>query len=152
LKFEVVVRALIHDGRGRLLLGRKRPDVPHPLQGRWHFIGGRLEYEEDPWSAVAREVKEEVGIEVEPVRIIDVYPEFLVWPKESGVSSQYTLYIVFECLARSPGPLRPADDVCEAAWVKASELASFLDDKESLLRSRRVREFLEALAEGLRSC
>jgi 8-oxo-dGTP diphosphatase len=148
VKFEVIVRALIHDGRGRLLLGRKRPDVPHPLQGRWHFIGGRLEYDEDPWSAVVREVEEEVGVKVEPIRIVDAYPEFLEWPKESGVPSQYTLHIVFECLARDVGPLRPADDVCEAAWVEASKVGSFLDEKESLLRSARVRGFLEAVAKG----
>ncbi len=148
MKFEVVVRAVIHDGHGRLLLGRKRPDIPHPLQGRWHFIGGRLEYDEDPWDAVVREVVEEVGIKVEPVKIIDAYPEFLEWPKESGVPSQYTLYIVFECLAKDLGPLRPADDVSEAAWVEASRIHDFLDEKESLLKSERVRRFLEALIRG----
>jgi len=56
VKVEAIVKALIRDGRGRLLLRRKRPDVPHPLQGGWCFIGGRLEYAEDPWSAVARGV------------------------------------------------------------------------------------------------
>ena len=143
MKFEVVVRAVIHDGLGRLLLGRKRPDIPHPLQGRWHFIGGRLEYDEDPWDAVVREVEEEVGIKVEPVKIIDVYPEFLEWPRESGVPSQYTLYIVFECLAKDLGPLRPADDVSEAAWVEGRKLMDYLDEKEGLLKSRRVQEFLK---------
>ena len=147
MKFEVVVRALIHDGGGRLLLGRKRPDIPHPLQGRWHFIGGRLEYDEDPWDAVVREVEEEVGVRVKPVKIIDAYPEFLEWPKESGVPSQYTLYIVFECLAEEEGPLRPSDDVSEAAWVEAARIMEYLDEKEGLLRSRRVQEFLKSLAE-----
>ena len=146
MMFEVIVRALIHDGRGRLLLGKKRPDIPHPLQGKWHFIGGRLEYGEDPWSAVAREVEEEVGVVVEPVRIVDAYPEFLEWPRGSGVPSQYTLHIVFECMARNPGPLKPADDICDATWVEASKVESFLCEKESLLKSTRVRKFFEALS------
>jgi len=88
------------------------------------------------------------GFKVEPVRIVDAYPEFLEWPKEGGVPSQHTLHIVFECLARDVGPLRPADDVCEATWVEASKVGSFLDEKESLLRSARVSEFLEAVAKG----
>jgi 8-oxo-dGTP diphosphatase len=144
--FEVIVRALVHDGRGRFLIGRKRPDIPHPLQGRWHIIGGRLEYDEDPWRAVVREVEEEVGVITEPVRILDAYPEFLEWPKESGVPPQYTLHIVFECIAKDTVPLKPADDICEAAWVKASKLYSYLDEKESLLKSVRVRMFVEAAA------
>ncbi|RLF14384.1 MAG: hypothetical protein DRJ97_06365 [Thermoprotei archaeon] len=146
MKFEVIVRAIVHDGKGNLLIGRKDPKTPHPLQGRWHFIGGRLEYEEDPWSAVMREVEEEVGIKVTPLRIIDAYPEFLVWPKESGVPSEYTLHLIFECLAEEAGPLKPADDVVEARWVDISELNQYLDEKESLLRSLRLQDFLRELA------
>ena len=146
MKFEVIVRAIIHDGEGNVLIGRKDPKTPHPLQGRWHFIGGRLEYDEDPWDAVMREVREEVGIDVKPLRIIDAYPEFLEWPKESGVPSEYTLHIVFECLADRGQALRPADDVVEARWVKASELSKYLDEKESLLRSSKVRSFLSEVA------
>ncbi|MEM1538604.1 MAG: NUDIX domain-containing protein [Candidatus Nezhaarchaeales archaeon] len=143
--FEVIVRALIHDGEGRILIGRKRRDIPHPLQGRWHFIGGRLEYDEDPWNAVVREVEEEVGIKVRPVRLIDAYPEFLVWPMESGIPSQYTLHLVFECMATTLETVKPSDDVEEAKWIRVEELRDYLDDRESLLRSSRVVSFIELL-------
>jgi len=87
-------------------------------------------------------------VKVEPVSIASAHLEFLEGPKESGVPSQCTLYMAFECLARDEGLLRPADDAYEAAWVEASKVSSFLDEGESLLRSRELKRFPEAAARG----
>jgi 8-oxo-dGTP diphosphatase len=143
--FEVIVRALIHDG-GKVLIGRKRGDVPHPLQGQWHLVGGRLEYDENPWTAITREVEEEVGIKVKPIKIVDVYPEFLVWPEESGVPSQYTLHIIFECIPLN-SEIKPGDDVEEVKWVNVKRLKSYIR-RDSLMKSKKLLEFLKQLKNG----
>lgn len=56
----VVAGALVRDGR--LLLAR-RPDGD-PLAGFWELPGGKVEADETPEAALAREWREELGVEV----------------------------------------------------------------------------------------
>jgi 8-oxo-dGTP diphosphatase len=59
---EVVV-ALLTDSQGRWLLNQ-RPSG-RPLAGYWEFPGGKREPTEDAWTALCRELAEELGIDVE---------------------------------------------------------------------------------------
>lgn len=139
MKFEVIVRGVVKNG-DRVLIGLKRRDDPHPLQGEWHFPGGRLEYEENPWRAVEREIEEETGYKVKAEGIIDVIPKKLVWPNEIG--EQQTLHIVFSCRLLG-GEAKAGDDVEEVKWISVEEIDSYLR-KEFLLESELVREFIES--------
>ncbi|MFW0862275.1 MAG: NUDIX domain-containing protein [Candidatus Komeilibacteria bacterium] len=40
---------------------------------KWNLPGGRMENGESPWEAVVREVKEEVGLEVKVVRLVNIF-------------------------------------------------------------------------------
>lgn len=57
-----VVAAVLRDDRGRLLLAQ-RPAGKH-LAGTWEFPGGKLEADESPAAGLARELLEELGIEL----------------------------------------------------------------------------------------
>lgn len=57
-----VVCGVIEDEEGRFL-ACKRPDDKH-LAGLWEFPGGKVEASESPAHALARELQEELGIEV----------------------------------------------------------------------------------------
>ncbi len=61
-----VVAGVISDESGRLL-ACKRPEGKH-LGGKWEFPGGKVEPGETPASALVRELEEELGIVVEPLR------------------------------------------------------------------------------------
>lgn len=61
-----VVAGLIEDGAGRLLACR-RPEGKH-LGGKWEFPGGKIEPGEEPPQALIRELAEELGIVVSPLR------------------------------------------------------------------------------------
>jgi 8-oxo-dGTP pyrophosphatase MutT (NUDIX family) len=65
--------ACIRDDRGRILLVRRSDG-----ENLWGFPGGAIEPGESADQAVAREVLEEIGLEVEPVALIGVYsgPEY----------------------------------------------------------------------------
>jgi 8-oxo-dGTP diphosphatase len=63
-----VVCAIIRDGFGRLLLAQ-RPAHKH-LGGKWEFAGGKIEPGESPPVALAREIKEELGCDIEVGRAL----------------------------------------------------------------------------------
>ncbi|HZL57366.1 MAG TPA: (deoxy)nucleoside triphosphate pyrophosphohydrolase [Bryobacteraceae bacterium] len=66
---QVVAGILEQDGR--CLICRRRSDQAHAL--KWEFPGGKLEAGETPGQALARELREELGIEAEPPVEIERY-------------------------------------------------------------------------------
>ena len=58
-----VVCAVIEDGDRRVLLAQ-RPAHKH-LGSKWEFAGGKLEPGETPEAALVREIKEELGCDIE---------------------------------------------------------------------------------------
>jgi 8-oxo-dGTP diphosphatase len=58
----LVVAAALYDGYGRVLIA-ERPAGKH-MAGRWEFPGGKVNPEESEAAALARELHEELGVEV----------------------------------------------------------------------------------------
>ncbi len=65
--FRVTVMAVIFDEHKRILLAH-RSDSDY-----WNLPGGKMEKGETPWSALEREVKEEVGVTVSVEKMVGVY-------------------------------------------------------------------------------
>ena len=59
-----VMAGVLLDPAGRVLLAQ-RPPGKH-LAGMWEFPGGKLEPGEDRLDGLARELREELGIEIDP--------------------------------------------------------------------------------------
>ncbi len=60
----LVAAVALIDAKGRILLA-KRP-AGKSMAGLWEFPGGKVEEGEAPEAALIRELKEELGIDVEP--------------------------------------------------------------------------------------
>jgi len=58
----LVVAAALFDRAGRVLIAQ-RP-AGKPLAGRWEFPGGKVDTGESERAALARELREELGVEV----------------------------------------------------------------------------------------
>jgi 8-oxo-dGTP diphosphatase len=71
-----VVCGVIEDGSGRYL-ACLRPEGKH-LEGLWEFPGGKVEEGESPESALARELLEELAVEVE----VGAALESVIWNYE----------------------------------------------------------------------
>jgi 8-oxo-dGTP diphosphatase len=63
MNFLSVVSAALIDADGRLLVQQRPPGKP--FAGLWEFPGGKVEDGETPEIALIRELKEELGIDVE---------------------------------------------------------------------------------------
>jgi 8-oxo-dGTP diphosphatase len=76
----IVAACALIDANGRVLLTR-RPEGKH-LAGLWEFPGGKVEAGEQPEAALIRELREELGIEIEHRSLAPLtfashaYPEF----------------------------------------------------------------------------
>ena len=68
-----VVAAAITDARGRVLLARRT--VGRDLAGLWEFPGGKIEPGETAEAALVRELREELGIQVQPGSHIITVPQ-----------------------------------------------------------------------------
>lgn len=107
---KLVVAALVREG-GRILMSRRRPDQAMP--NLWEFPGGKVEPGEHPEAALRREVREELGCDVEIDRIHEVV---------FHAYAEFDLYMLVYAARIAAGEPRPIE-VAEVAWVDARALA-----------------------------
>ncbi|MFG3203288.1 (deoxy)nucleoside triphosphate pyrophosphohydrolase [Streptomyces sp. NPDC048192] len=106
----VVVGAALLDG-GRLLAARR--SAPADLAGRWELPGGKVEPGERPERALVRELREELGVDAEPVERV---------PGEWPLRAPYVLRVWTARLRPgSPAP-KPLQDHDELRWLTPDRL------------------------------
>ena len=98
----------------RVLLVRRGTE---PLKGHWTLPGGMLELGEALTAGTVREVREETGLDVEPIELI----ELLDRVHREGERVRYH-YVIADYLCRvTGGELRAASDADAVRWVERSE-------------------------------
>ena len=107
---KVAAACLVIEG-GRVLLVQRGQNMPHA--GQWGMPAGMVEWDEDPALAAAREVKEEIGLEVAVTGLVDVFPRL-----DDGLAD---IVIVYRARVLG-GTLQAADDAVNARWFSADEL------------------------------
>jgi ADP-ribose pyrophosphatase YjhB (NUDIX family) len=93
-----------------------------PLKGWWSLPGGLVETGERLEDAVRREVLEETGLEIRPIRVAEVFERVL----RDGRGRVEYHYVLIDYLCKIVGgTLCPADDVSRAAWATRQTLGSY---------------------------
>jgi len=99
---------------GRVLLVRRGTE---PLKGHWTLPGGMLEVGEALTAGTMREVREETGLDVEPLELIELLDRI---HREAGRVRFH--YVIADYLCRiTGGELRAASDADAVRWVERSE-------------------------------
>ncbi len=98
----------------RVLLVRRGTE---PLKGHWTLPGGMLEVGEALTAGVIREVREETGLDIKPIELIELLDRI---HREAGRVRYH--YVIADYLCRvTGGQLRAASDAAAVRWVERSE-------------------------------
>ena len=103
---------------GRILLVRR---ARAPGRDLFSLPGGVVEAGETLAEAVTREVLEETGLTVEPVRLAG-HREVIMRDAEGRVERHFVI-LSFACRWRA-GEAAPSDEVAEARWIAPDEIAN----------------------------
>lgn len=96
----------------KVLVGKKKEIDGCFLSGKWHIPGGTLENGDTNRSGLAREIREEAGIEIKVLGYLTNHET----PKHTDVRW-------YECKARTHN-IRAGSDLAEAKWVPKKDVLS----------------------------
>jgi ADP-ribose pyrophosphatase YjhB (NUDIX family) len=119
----------------RLLLIRRAVD---PAKGKWALPGGYMDAGEMPDRALKREMWEEVGLDIDVERLLEIYPMAGPGVDARGIVLAYAAVPTNHVDGR---PLEAHDDVSEAGWFAPDEIPDELafESTRALLAAWRDR-------------
>ena len=113
------VGALIIEN-GRILLVERGGE---PLKGYWSLPGGAVETGERLESAMRREIREETGLEVEVLCLLEIFERIML--DEAGRPEYHFVLMDYLCHPAG-GTLCAADDANKVAWFAPDEVEGLL--------------------------
>ena len=103
---------LIENDKGEILLTRRAIE---PLKGYWDTAGGFCEEDEHPEDAARREIKEELGVDIELTGLIGIFMD------RYGDSGDWTINLHYSGRIKG-GDIKPADDIDGYEWFPIERL------------------------------
>jgi 8-oxo-dGTP diphosphatase len=111
---------------GRALLIRRGSE---PLRGEWSIPGGTLELGESLEEGVARELREETGLEVRVLEVIEVFDRIFLDetlpPLARRPGPRFHFVIVDYLCERIAGEPRAGGDVTDVAFAREDQLGQY---------------------------
>jgi ADP-ribose pyrophosphatase YjhB (NUDIX family) len=118
---------------GRVLLVQRGRD---PMKGQWTLPGGVLEVGESLVEGVAREVREETGLEIEVLELVELLDRI---HREDGRVRFH--YVIADYLCRvTGGELHAASDADAVRWIERAEWNSHSALKIDPITTRVIEE------------
>jgi ADP-ribose pyrophosphatase YjhB (NUDIX family) len=133
----VAVAAIVFEAGRVLLVKRDR----EPQKGWWSLPGGGLELGEHLLDGLRREIREETGLEVRILEVVEVLERIL---RDGEGRLEYHYVLIDYLCEKTGGELRAGDDVSLTEWVDLGLLGEYritpgtqsVIEKASLVRDR----------------
>ncbi len=103
---------------GKILLEKRDNE---PARGQWTIPGGVVEVGESLESAVARETREETGLKVQGVALLDVVDQ--VHLDRKGKIEYH--YVIIDYKITAKGEPKAESDALELKWVPIAEVEAY---------------------------
>ncbi|WP_460819393.1 NUDIX hydrolase [Nocardioides korecus] len=132
--------AIVTDAEGRILLHRRRDN------DMWALPGGVMELGESISDCIIREVREETGLTVKPMRIVGIYsdPKHVFAYDDGEVRQEFSICFACEVIS---GEQQASSESYEVRFVLEDDVAS-LPMVESI--RLRIYDFLNEQGPALR--
>jgi 8-oxo-dGTP diphosphatase len=90
-----IVVAMVRDDSGKILIAKRKDALIPDADGKWEYVGGKIDFGEEPEDAIIREVQEESGLEV---RIEYLLPKVYtnMWSKVDG-AKRHAIILTYVC-------------------------------------------------------
>ncbi|MFT7615229.1 MAG: bis(5'-nucleosidyl)-tetraphosphatase [Candidatus Woesearchaeota archaeon] len=124
--------AIIIHGKNILIIKDKRAN-------NWSFPKGRVQAEETPQQTAIREVKEEVGLDINIIKGFCEVSKFHI-----GKAVDKTVYY-FLAIVETDKIIRQEKEIAIAQWVPLSEVENYLRFDNGKRIIKKVKEYLELL-------
>lgn len=96
MQLSIVIGVITNENGEIFLTQRNQPGTKE--HEKWEFPGGKIEFGEDPESAMVREVKEETGFDVQIVRLLPkVYTNVYLRDSNHPGYDLHILLIAYHC-------------------------------------------------------
>lgn len=118
VNFRVAAKAFIMKDSKLLILKRRLNDVQKP--SIWEIPGGRLEFGENPFDGLKREIKEEAGIDVDVLHPINIRH----FERDDG---QTITLLIFLCKALNDGVVL-SEEHSDFKWIPLDKCKEELTD------------------------
>lgn len=119
-EIQIVVLGVIINSEGKVLLSLRRDDEINEADRKWELPGGKIEFGETAEQCLVRETKEETGLIISPVQIVNcIWTQ--IWKRNNGSRLQVIL-IPFLCVEKQRIERKGEKEVYKLNWFKEEEL------------------------------
>ena len=125
----VTQKAFVFNDEGKFLVLKRTAEAPSK-PNKWDLPGGSVDFGENPYESIEREIREEAGIEVEDLEPFDVWGEV-------DQDNEFWTTIAYRAKVKS-GEVKLSYEHDDCKWVTSEGFAKFCE-------SKRFMKFLEKL-------
>ncbi len=123
MKTRIIGVGVIKNEQGQYLLC-KMADDHGVYPGQWGIVGGGMEPDETVEETVTREIKEEVGLDVQTIKKLSFADDKRTKIHRDGTSEeQYLIFLLFDIVAK--GEVQLNDEWSDYAWVDQKDIVEY---------------------------
>lgn len=130
----VWVWVIIFNSEQKVLIAQRWPKASNE-RWKWEFPWWSVEFGEKFWDSVAREINEELGINIEIIELLDIVEHLISDEKQHRISLTYTAKLI----SWTPSIQEPE----KCTWVKWIKIKDINPEELSIVSQSNYNKYME---------